>query len=280
MGRECRVILVAGKKGVGKTVETVKMIYNYVKGTPNKPPRKALIFDVNDEFSSFWYFGQTHSVKAISLKDITKFSMSNIIEVRRIRPFFDDGKRMTINDMTEVLGIILEQYRNGLLLEEDINKYTGDYMQVDLIGALATARHVGLDVIAHFQGVGRLANPKLVGNCNFIRLHKCNDTIKRHEKKFEEKTEIMQLAEIIINNRYKQGDTRFFLYVDVDNSKVLGAFTQAEIDTAVQEYVELNQKKLLHPILNKRDLNGNKLNDYNSAITSVINNLKEEYFSK
>jgi hypothetical protein len=52
MGRECRIIVACGKKGVGKSVETIRMIYEYVNGNPAKgvPPRKALIFDVNDEF--------------------------------------------------------------------------------------------------------------------------------------------------------------------------------------------------------------------------------------
>ena len=59
MSRECRIIISCGKRGVGKSVETIRMIDEYVAGNAAKgvPPRKALIFDVNDEFSSFWFFG-------------------------------------------------------------------------------------------------------------------------------------------------------------------------------------------------------------------------------
>ena len=117
------VILAVGKKGVGKTVATIQMIYQYVRGNPSKgvPPRKALIFDVNDEFSNFDFFGQRHSIKSLAINDILKFSVHPKVEVRRIRPFWDDGKKMSISDMNTVLGIILENYRNGLLLVEDIN---------------------------------------------------------------------------------------------------------------------------------------------------------------
>jgi len=57
--REPMVLIACGKKGVGKTVATIEMIYRYISGNPQKgiPPRKALIFDVNDEFSHFWYHG-------------------------------------------------------------------------------------------------------------------------------------------------------------------------------------------------------------------------------
>jgi ribosomal protein L30/L7E len=201
--RECRIIIACGKRGVGKTVETVKMIDEYVSGNPSKgiPPRKALIFDVNDEFSSFWYFGQQRSIKAIAIKDILKFSVHPKVEVRRIRPFWDDGKKLTINDMGEVLGIILDNYRNGLLLVEDINKYLSDSMPSDLIGSLATSRHIGLDIVSHFQNIGRAGNPKLLGNLNMIRLHKTNDTVERHKNKFEEKTELLQIAENLVTKK-------------------------------------------------------------------------------
>ena len=83
MGRECRIIIACGKRGVGKTYETIRMIDEYVMGNPSKaiPPRKALIFDVNDEFSSFPYGGYQRSIKAISIKDI-------IIDSVNVLPWF------------------------------------------------------------------------------------------------------------------------------------------------------------------------------------------------
>jgi hypothetical protein len=281
MARECRIIIACGKRGVGKTVETIRMIDEYVAGNPSKgvPPRKALIFDVNDEFSSFWYFGQTRSIKALAINDIMKFSIHPKIEVRRIRPFWDDGRKMTINDMAEVLGIILDNYRNGLLLVEDINKYLSDAMPSDLIGSLATSRHIGLDIISHFQNIGRAGNPKLLGNLNMIRLHKTNDTVERHKNKFEEKTEILQIAEYIINNRYFNGDNRYFLYVDVENMKIRGKFTLQEVENGIHQYITERYARIISPMLQLRDRKGKKIHNEESALRIANENLKKQYFS-
>lgn len=280
--RECRIIVACGKRGVGKSVETIRIMYQYVQGNPAKgvKPRKALIFDVNDEFSDFWFDGEQHSVKAIALKDIVKFSVSPFPEVRRIRPFWDDGRRMNIGEMGDALSQILETYRNGLLLVEDVNKYTGDYIQTDLIGALATSRHIGLDLVMHFQNIGRSANPKIIGNCNFIRLHKTNDTVKRHKLKFEDKTEMLHIAEKIVNEKYDKGDTRFFLYIDVDNSKIIGDFTKKEADEAIKDFLDENNTKVIRPLLNKRDMEGNKLYDHKTAYKYMLDRIYKAYFKR
>jgi hypothetical protein len=279
-GRECRIIIACGKRGVGKSVEKIRMIDEYVAGNVSKgvPPRKALIFDVNDEFSSFWFFGQQRSIKAIAIKDIMKFSMHPKVEVRRVRPFWDDGKKLTINDMAEVLGIILDNYRNGLLLVEDINKYLSDAMPSDLIGSLATSRHIGLDIISHFQNIGRAGNPKLLGNLNMIRLHKTNDTVERHKNKFEEKTEVLQIAEYLINKRYFGGDTRFFVYVDVENMKVRGKFTKEEVEDAIHQYITERYSRIISPMLQLRDKKGKKIHNEESALKSANENLMKIYF--
>lgn len=281
MAREPLVMIAVGKKGVGKTVATMEQIYSYVLGNPEKgvPPRKALIFDVNDEFSSFWYHGEQHQIKAIAIKDILKYSVHQKIEVRRIRPFLDNGKRMRISDMNNVLQIILENYRNGLLLVEDINKYTNDTLRGDLVGSLATVRHVGIDLIAHYQSVGRSANPKLLGNTKIIRMHKTNDSVGRHENKFEEKAEILSIAEAIVNKKFEEGDERYFLYVDIDNSKIKGDFEQSDIDFAIQEYVSQNDKKLLSPLLKKIDIeSGKKIYNPQSALKHLLTHLQKKYF--
>lgn len=280
MSRECRIIIACGKRGVGKSVETIRMIDEYVAGNPTKgvPPRKALIFDVNDEFSSFWFFDQQRKIPAIAISDIMKFSIHPKIEIRRIRPFWDDGKKMTINDMAEVLGIILENYRNGLLLVEDINKYLSDAMPSDLIGSLATSRHIGLDIISHFQNIGRAGNPKLLGNLNMIRLHKTNDTVERHKNKFEEKTEILQIAEYIINNRYFNGDTRYFVYVDVENMKIRGKFTKEEVENAIHQYISERYARIISPMLQLRDRKGKKTYNEESALNEANQKLLKQYF--
>lgn len=281
--RENLVLIAAGKKGVGKTVSTIEMIYKYVAGDPKNgiPARKALIFDVNDEFSNFWYHGETHSIKALAIKDVLKFAVHPKMEVRRIRPFFDNGRKMGIDDMKTVLAHILENYRNGLLLVEDINKYTSDTIGTDLVSALATVRHLGIDLIAHYQGIGRAANPKLLANTKVIRLHKTNDTVARHKNKFEERTEIMQVAESLVSNKYNAGNKRFYCYIDIDDSKIRGNFDEQDIDDAIETYLTTNYNSKVKPLANKVDLKtGKKSLTHEEAYIKAANDIKKSFFSK
>jgi hypothetical protein len=201
------------------------------------------------------------------------------VEVRRIRPFWDDGSKMGINDMNEVLGIILENYRNGLLLVEDINKYTNDTLKGDLVGSLATVRHIGIDLVAHYQSIGRAANPKLLGNTRIIRLHKTNDTVSRHKNKFEERAEILQIAESIVDKKFQEGDKRYYLFVDIDDSKIKGKFDGNDIDYAIQDYVSKNHSALVKPLMTKIDLKtGKKIYTPQTALQYIIKDLKVKYF--
>ncbi len=282
MAREPMVLIATGMKGVGKTVETMRQIYAYVAGNPSKgvPPRKALIFDVNNEFSDFWYFGEQRSVRKIAIKDIVRFAASRIAQVRRIAPFWDDGRRMSVKDMQDVLGLILDNYRDGLLLVEDINKYTSDTLKADLVGSLATVRHIGIDLIAHYQSVGRAANPKLLGNTKIIRMHKTSDTVARHKNKFEERAGVMQIAESIIEKKFEEGNERYFLYVDITTGKIKGDFSEEDIDHAIGDYISKNDSELLRPLLKRIDLKtGKKMYDTMSAINFLLANLKKKHFS-
>ena len=259
MGREPKIIIVTGKKSVGKTFVTKKMMRQYCAGNPSKgvPPRRVLILDVNDEFSEF---------KPIAIKDIPIFSIQNIIEIRRVRPFMPDGKKMTLDDIANALFQILDCYKNGMLLIEDINKYISDSMPNDVIGAICTNRHIGVDIVIHYQSIGRITS-KVWQNLNIIRMHKITDTVKRHMHKFEDKYEYLSIAENIINTKHENGDIRFFLYVDVDDEKVYGNFTREEFEKAAMAFIQHNYNKLITPMLNARNMDGKKMHTAQSAIT-------------
>jgi hypothetical protein len=188
-----------------------------------------------------------------------------MIEIRRIRPFLDNGKKMTLDDIANTLFLILENYRNGLLLIEDINKYISDTMPNDLVGAICTNRHIGVDIIIHYQSIGRITS-KVWQNLNVIRMHKITDAVKRHKHKFEDKFEYLSIAEILINQEYEKGNKRFFLYVNVDDEKVYGAFTKQQFENAVTIFIQNNYSNIINPMLNARDERGNKLHTAQSAI--------------
>ena len=225
MSRICKLGVAVGKKGIGKTYQTTQMMQQYVRGGNGVKPRRVLILDVNDEFEEF---------KAMSLKDVEIFSIHPRVEIRRIRPFKDDGTRMTLRDIADALYLILEKYRGGLLLIEDINKYISDHLPNDLVGAICTNRHTNTDIIMHFQSIGRITS-KIWQNLNWIRFHKNSDSVERHKQKFPDKIDLFAIVESMVNKRYYDGDTRFYLFVDVDEEKIFGDYDEELFNYAVDE---------------------------------------------
>ena len=289
MGRECKVLVGAGKKGVGKTVETVRMLDEIVMGNPYEgiAPRKVLILDVNDEYSDFWFFNNPHrKIKALAIKDIPLFTISNFCEIRRIRPFFDDGRKMSLDDMADTLAYILSVYRCGTLVCEDPSKYISDSLKQDLIGALCTARHLSIDLILHYQSIGKVGHPKLFANTDYIRMHKVNDSVSRHETKFQDKTELFMIAENIVNHKYyEEGKKRFFLFIDNGESKIKAGedrFTQKDIDRAIYEYISTKWQSLVKPYTHRINPETRKkmYPDTNSILDMLSKKLKSTYFDE
>jgi hypothetical protein len=267
--REAQLGVAVGKKGVGKSYTTNKMIESYVRGNMGAGimPRRALILDVNDEF--------TH-IKAIAIKDIVKFSIHPVVEARRIRPFNSDGTKMTLKDLANTLFIILETYRGGLLLIEDINKYVSDSLPNDIIGAICTNRHTALDIVMHFQSIGRIS-PKIWQNLNWIRFHKNLDSVKKHEGKFEDKYELLSLVETIVNNEYNNGNKRFFMYANMDEMQFMGKLDPKKIDMAMTQFIESHYRKLITPMLQMKLANGKAKYSSDTAIKEQMTRMKKLY---
>jgi RecA/RadA recombinase len=286
MSRYAKLTVVCGRRGSGKTNLTLQQLYRAVKAG-----RKALIFDPTDEFRSYIFRpGEPpHSIKPIFIKDIPRFTASNVAEIVRIRPFLDDSTKMSTDDMQEVLIKILSVYKNGILLIEDINKYVPDNASNGLIGSMATLRQANVDLIAQYQLVGKAGNPKLLGMTNYIRLHKTEDEVIRHADKFNAKTKILSIAESIVNRRYKYGvdnkintiEGKFFnVVVDLDDSKIKGIFTQAEAEHAITEYISDNARDTIQKLFNRRDRYGQKVwKDYTSTYAYLERSMMQDFFT-
>lgn len=287
MARWAKLTIVCGKRGTGKTNRTLRLLYRAVN-----MGKKVLIFDVMDEFGDYLYREDAprHNISPIFIKDIPRFTAQTKAEIRRIRPFLDDSRRMKINDMQNALAYILDTYKGGILLIEDINKYVTDNPTRDVMGALATLRQSHVDLMAHYQLIGKAGNPKLLGMCNYIRMHKTEDEVSRHEDKFIGKTKILSIAEIIVNERYRYGmdndvndeTGKFFsCTVDLEYSKIKGIFTEEEAENAIAEYISMNSKNTINQLLNKRDRTGKPVwQDYASAYSFMERDMKADYFGK
>ncbi len=273
MGREPILMAGCGRKGVGKSHKTMEYIRDYVNKSPR---RKALIFDVNNEYSDKAKFPD---ISTIAIANIKEYANQRRPEIRRIAPFFDDGRKMTLNDMAELLKWLVRNYYNGLLLIEDVNKYVADTMPGDLIGAICTNRHAGVDIILHYQSIGRLS-PKIWQNINVLRMHKNTDSVDRHENKFPDKYECMKIAEHIINKQVKMGNIRYYLFVDFDNEKIhpMGV-SKEDILEAISLYISENYSSIVSPMVNRVGLNGARSLNHETAFVQAMDERYEQYFS-
>jgi hypothetical protein len=295
--REPIFYVAAGKKGIGKTFFTKELIRQYVKGMPENglKPRKVLVMDVNNEFTE---------IKTISPRDIIKFSVHPKIEARRISVMKADGHPMSIDEISATSFQALKDFRGGLFVMEDISKYVSDTLKQDIIGTLATSRHIDTDIIAHFQYIGKVGNPKIKGTMNVLRLHKTLDSVARHKSKFEEYIAIMMIAENIVNAKYNTGTRiirelkrknvsdfedqkdkiknkycRSFVYVDFDNDNIRGNFTPEEFTAAIETYVEEYPEETINILLKKKDpQTGRARYNYKAAMDLKRAELFEQYY--
>jgi|TARA_R110000851_G_scaffold38678_1_gene99099 hypothetical protein len=269
--REPKLGMAVGRKGIGKTYQTKILIESYVYGNPEKgvEPRKVLILDVNDEFTDY---------KAISMKDLIKFSVMPKAEIRRVRPFNEKtGVRLTLKEIADLLWDILHYFRGGMLLIEDINKYISDFLPNDLVGAICSNRHTDLDIIMHFQSIGRITT-KVWQNANWLRFHKNSDSIERHKNKFPDKYEIFSIAENIVNTQYFNDNKYYYLYVDLDDEKIKGKMTPAIISDGIDDYLSKNFNSIVKPEINKKNLTDGTKIDRSEAIERVRSRIKQQYF--
>ena len=184
---------------------------------------------------------------------------------------------MTLRDIADTLYVILDKYRGGMLLIEDINKYISDHLPNDLVGAICTNRHTNTDIIMHFQSIGRITS-KIWQNLNWLRFHKNSDSVKRHENKFPDKIALFSIVESMVNKRYYDGDTRFFLYIDVDEEKIYGEYDEELFNYAVDEYCSINHRQVVKPYINKRNDKGKKVYTPQQAIQAAKEVFVKNYF--
>jgi hypothetical protein len=300
--RNPKLICAIGRKGIGKSWQTIRLINHYVLGNPSKgiKPRRCLIYDVNNEFTQY---------KTLAVEDVKKFCFQTTIEARRITIYKKDGSAKGLDEIASDLAIVMENFRGGLLLIEDLTKFVGDSFSTDIIGKLCTLRHVDTDVYIHFQGVGKLGHPKILMNCNVCRLHLFEDSVERHKNKFNEKTEILKIGEAVVNNSGEIGQKmireikkkypdkwrtdpklvkqlkdienkyiRIFVYVDFDDRVIKGAFSESEFREAIFTYIKMNKSETLGKRINEIDRSGKKVHTSASAIKATEDELFELYF--
>jgi len=271
--RSAKLVVALGRKEIGKTYITIQIIFEYVRGTIHAPPRKVLIFDINGEYTQF---------KTLDPDYLGLYSISKTPDVRRITAYHNDGSQLSIDKLQQMLYRILKVYRNGMLVVEDINKYISDSISNEIIGMLATQRHVGVDVMMHFQTKGKAGHPKLFGMMNSIRLHKTNDVFERHKDKFKETLEFLKLGETLVdleNKKLPKKKQWFYCYLDTEHELISGQFSINSFRNAIRAYILSNTAQTINPVMKYRDIKGGlQYKTWESAVAYLEADLFEKYF--
>ncbi len=240
--REAGMMVTTGRQGVGKTYQNMSVIYNYSRDKLENKVRasKSLIMDTNGEYTKdqFEKNGiKNFEPKMIAVKDIPEWSLYGSAECRRI-----DAKSLSIAEKKSVIQSLVRHYRNGLLVMEDINTYILNVTHMEnIVSGLVNLRHRAVDVLISYQSL-RAVEPRMFTNARWIRMHKQNDNVMDIKGKIPD-LKLYKIAQIIVDMKYRSGDERFFLYIDM-KGKIFGPFSKKDFKEACMLYYTSNQRQI------------------------------------
>ncbi len=282
--REVRLIIVTGRKRIGKSNETLRHLFmDYLT-----QGRKFIIFDTNNEYGKYEIYMPDGSIKIFPIKkirhrDIISFCQQTKIEPVRVIPVNDNGTPMTPEEIEKSLLYILRTFRGGALLIEDLNNIIGDSLPVAVSGALVNNAHRDCDVFVHMQSVGRIL-PKMVQNIDIVRLHFQFDGMENSAEKLKSEYEIYQIAQNIVNKQYKAAlptkgpGMRAFVFIDRLEQRLRGAFSQRMLYDAIEEYLHNDGSRVRRMLKRTDPSTGRKLYTYDQAVKAIGMKLVHEYY--
>jgi hypothetical protein len=241
--RPAGMMVTTGVQGVGKTYQNMYIIKSYVsdKFYNKVRGRKCLIVDTNGEFTPEQFARndiESFNPRVIALKDIPAWSVSDIVECRRI-----DAKNLSIPEKKKVLEYVIRFYKNGLLVVEDINTYILNVTHMEeIVGGLVNLRHRGVDMLISYQSL-RAVEPRMYSNSRWMRLHYQQDNVNDIKGKIANLA-LYKIAEILVKTRYFNGDKRFFVYIHCFDNKIEGKFTKQEFLDATEKYININKREM------------------------------------
>jgi len=280
--RQPYVMLVFGTKGVGKTHATLNFeLKNYIKNIGEQQARPVIILDVQGEFSQFKAikYDVTNTNRTDRVKNIVKINTLKRANIYRILAKHSNNIIYSKNEILQACYDIVMFFKNGLFLMEDINRYMTSNIPDEFYSTLISVRHLGLDLIMHYQKVSD-PPPRIVGNANYIRLHKTGDSVlkKSTSEKFTN-PELMRVAEIMINEQYIQGNIYEFIYIDNLGSKLLNV-DRERFREAMRTYLYENHREV-SLLMRRKDEHGKSLfKTENDAINYLIKHREVMYIGE
>lgn len=268
--REAGMMAVTGIQGVGKTYLNMHIIAQYVRNkSTGVEGRRCLIMDTNGEYTKEQFRKNNLNniePKLIALKDIPAWCKTNTAELRRI-----DAKSLGLKQKKVVVEYLLKVYRNGMLLLEDINTYLLSITHMEeIVGGIVNLRHRAVDVLISYQSA-RAVEPRIWHNSRWVRMHYQADNIKEIKSKIPNYA-LYKIAQNIVNNRYFDGDNRFYVYIHNFQNKIEGNFTVKEFEFACEQFLSINKKSVKE--------HAEMINEKNIEIAkkALIQQYKNQYF--
>ena len=271
-----KMIVVCGATEIGKTFQTKKEIreFVHVKSLP------AIICDIN---------GDDYPEYKISLPG-NAIALSQP-QIRRVVPFGTDGVEMDDEQKKDMLYYLLKNFRNGLLVLDDIDKYATGLRGQKITGALTTYRHSGFDLMIIHQSLGKVTTTEWE-NIKLLRLHHQTDEIERLADKKIADMKLLKISQLIVDNvyysairLYKDNKISFKNFVQLRSYYVYVNFTEHKIyncewnqfEKAMKQFLNLNQKLISNRMLIGDD-DGKKITR-EQAIKELITQYSE-YFGE
>lgn len=239
------ILIACGFKGGGKTYQTLKIIAAYISSASGRQARKVVLFDTNEEYTNEMVkkSGFNFTIKTIKVAHLQNFIRQQKIECVRILARNADGSLMKIAEKKQTAWRIINEFRGGLVVLDDMNNYVLNVTQEEeLVSAIMNNAHRNADIIINFQSINMI-NPILIRNMNLVRMH--YETDEPDQGKFKGKWELYLIAQKIIHKKYSEGNQKYCLTVDNLQSKIKGAFTKADFAIACKRYVTQHNPKLI-----------------------------------
>jgi hypothetical protein len=275
--REPTMEVAIGFRGVGKTYTFNEFSDDYIRNLK----RPILVFDVNNEFNEG---NRLFGYKAIDFDITEKKEYKRSEQIRNIKvpgkyriiPYKKNGQPMNISELLLTATTIVSYFRNGLVLLEDLNKYTNSHFKQEFIGTFVGLRHVGVDLVLHFQSLHAIP-PKVWDGMQHLRWHKCAEKIIKYKKRVTN-FELFAIAEAIVDYKYRT-DQRFYLWVDALGNKI--QTSPDDFKKGCEIYLAQNPSAL-RGLLGHIDLNSGskKYNSQTEAVSDFIKTKEEEYLSQ
>ncbi len=276
--RQPKVLIVAGSKNSGKTYATVHFeLKYYVRQINNQQARPVIILDVQGEYSKFKAISYNVDIENNfeRTKSIRKIKRASIYRLLAKHP---NGVVYSSAQIIQACTDITTNFKNGLFLMEDINRYMTSQIPDNFYSHLISVRHEGVDLILHYQRVSD-PPPRITGNAEYLRLHRTSDSItKKSVADKYSNPEIIRIAELIIEKEYFRGNIYYFIYIDLMGSKLLN-ISPPDFEIAARTYLYENYS-IVTSIMKRKNEQGIKLfSSENEAINFLINQKKALYLS-